>query len=133
MPRLDPTSYNPLGGRALYKGKSELLVLSWITLIHNLHQVVELCPGSALDTDMCVHLHEKDDPCVGHGIGQAQNPTAHDGIAQVEGGHAEGSRSGVLEEKKCGMSKHLLKDQSFLGYSPHIMSPGRDCIPQTEE
>lgn len=35
-------------------------------------------------TDIDVHLHKEDNPCVGHGVGQAQDPTAHDGVTQVE-------------------------------------------------
>lgn len=35
-------------------------------------------------TDIDVHLHKEDNPRVGHGVGQAQDPTAHDGITQVE-------------------------------------------------
>jgi hypothetical protein len=34
-------------------------------------------------------LHKKNDSSVGHGKSQSQDPAAHDGITQVEGGHAE--------------------------------------------
>lgn len=35
------------------------------------------------------NLQKQDDPCVGHGIGQSQDSTSHDCIAQVEDRHAE--------------------------------------------
>lgn len=35
------------------------------------------------------NLQKQDDPCVGHGIGQSQDSTPHDCIAQVEDRHAE--------------------------------------------
>lgn len=65
-------------------------------------------------TDMYVHLHKKDDPRVGHGVGQAQDTTTHDGVTQVKGGHSKGGRSRVLEEKKCSISKCLPEGQSLL-------------------
>lgn len=40
--------------------------------------------GFEPSVDVSIHLHKKDDPCVGHGIGQAQDSTAHDGITQIE-------------------------------------------------
>lgn len=36
-------------------------------------------------------LREENDASVCHGEGQAQNPTTHDGIAQIKDRHAEGS------------------------------------------
>lgn len=43
------------------------------------------CPSQApLDA---WHSQEEDDTSVGHGVGQPQDATAHDGIAQVEDGH----------------------------------------------
>lgn len=35
-------------------------------------------------------LHKQGDASVGHGKGQTQDATAHDGVAQVEDGHAKG-------------------------------------------
>lgn len=35
------------------------------------------------------NLQEEDHPCVGHGVRQSQDPAPHDGVAQVEDGHAE--------------------------------------------
>lgn len=40
--------------------------------------------GFKPNVDMSIHLHKQYDPCVGHGIGQAQDSTAHDGITQVK-------------------------------------------------
>lgn len=34
-------------------------------------------------------LQKEDDASVGHGVCQTQNPTAHDGIAEIEDGHAK--------------------------------------------
>lgn len=43
-----------------------------------------------------MYLHEKDNSCVGHGVGEPQDATAHNGIAEVEGGHSKGSSASVL-------------------------------------
>lgn len=32
---------------------------------------------------------KQDNPCVGHGVRQSQDPTSHDRIAQVENRHAK--------------------------------------------
>ena len=32
---------------------------------------------------------EEEDPCVSHGIGQSQDATAHDGVAEIEHGHSK--------------------------------------------
>lgn len=42
------------------------------------------------------HLREQHDSCVGHGIGEAQDAAAHDGVTEVEHGHAKGRVSWVL-------------------------------------
>lgn len=34
-------------------------------------------------------LQKEDHPCVGHGVRQSQDSTSHDGVAQVEDGHAK--------------------------------------------
>lgn len=34
-------------------------------------------------------LQKEDDASVGHGVRQTQNPAAHNGIAEIEDGHAE--------------------------------------------
>lgn len=31
-----------------------------------------------------VYSHKEDNPSIGHGEGQSQNPAAHDGVAEVE-------------------------------------------------
>lgn len=35
------------------------------------------------------NLQKEDDPCIGHGVCQSQDPTAHDCVAQVEDRHAK--------------------------------------------
>lgn len=45
------------------------------------------------------HSQEKDDTSVGHGIGQSQNATSHDGIAEVKYRHSKGGLSFKLTEK----------------------------------
>lgn len=35
------------------------------------------------------HLQEKQYASIGHSVGQSQNPTAHNGIAQIEDWHAK--------------------------------------------
>lgn len=68
------------------------------SLRHLLVKSATLLTGDwAVDTH--AHLHEKQDARVGHGVGQAQDPAAHDGVAQVEGGHPEGRGSRVLVAK----------------------------------
>lgn len=52
--------------------------------------------GFEPSVDKSIRLHEKYDPCVGHGIGQAQDSTAHDGITQVEWRHPKGGGSRML-------------------------------------
>lgn len=37
------------------------------------------------------NLQKQDDPCIGHGVCQSQDPTAHNGVAQVEDRHAKRS------------------------------------------
>lgn len=50
--------------------------------------------------DMSMYLHKQYDPCVGHGIGQAQDSTAHDGITQVKRRHPKRGVARMLEEKR---------------------------------
>lgn len=42
------------------------------------------------------HLHKQNDARVGHGVGQTQDPAAHDGITQVEDRHPKRGMSRVL-------------------------------------
>lgn len=49
--------------------------------------------------DLFIHLHKKYDSRVCHGIGQAQDSTPHDGIAQIEWRHSKGGVSRMLKEK----------------------------------
>lgn len=46
--------------------------------------------------------HKEGDAGVGHGVGQAQDAAAHDGVAQVEHGHAEGRVALVLRTQTSG-------------------------------
>lgn len=45
-------------------------------------------------------LHKQGDASVGHGKGQTQDATAHDGVAQVEDGHAKGGTTLVLWKRR---------------------------------
>lgn len=49
--------------------------------------------------DISIHLHKQYDSCVGHGIGKAQDSTAHDGITQVKWRHSKRGVARMLEEK----------------------------------
>ena len=46
------------------------------------------------------HSHKQSDPGVGHGVGQTQDAAAHDGISEVEDGHAKGGIALVLQRKR---------------------------------
>lgn len=80
-----------------------------------------------MNSDVCHHgvrnlvdrmhldnLQKQDDPCVGHGVGQSQDSTSHDCIAQVEDRHAKGGFPFKLkpvqnreEEKKHVVGQHM--------------------------
>lgn len=45
-------------------------------------------------------LHKQGDAGVGHSVGQTQDAAAHDGVPQVEDGHAKGSSALVLRGKQ---------------------------------
>lgn len=49
---------------------------------------------------------KEDDPCVGHGVRQSQDPTAHDGVAQVEDRHAKWGFALKLEKMQPGTTLH---------------------------
>lgn len=46
------------------------------------------------------HSHKEDDPRVSHGVGQAQDAAAHDGVAEVKDGHAKRRLSLKLQSQK---------------------------------
>lgn len=53
-------------------------------------------------------LRKENNAGVGHGVGQAQDAAAHDGVAQVEDRHAERSVARMLPERKVGEFTALL-------------------------
>ena len=82
-------------------------------------------PSNQIDTSR--HLHEKYDPCVGHGIGQAQDSTAHDGITQVEWRHSKGGGPRMLEENGMHDKQTPTKGWAFFGlFLSYIIFFGRD-------
>lgn len=50
------------------------------------------------------HLQEKQYASIGHSVGQSQYPTAHNGIAQIEDGHAKRGLPLKLREEMKLMS-----------------------------
>lgn len=54
---------------------------------------------------MLIYSHKEHEAGVGHGIRQSQNPTAHDGIAEVENRHP---KRGLALKLKQKMKKQLV-------------------------
>lgn len=77
--------------------------------------------GNLVDQMHLDNLQKQDDPCVGHGIGQSQDSTSHDCIAQVEDRHAERGFPFKLkpqkrqEEKTCRLTTHAKATCDFMG------------------
>lgn len=63
-----------------------------------------------------MYSHEEDDSGVGHGEGQAQDPAAHDGVAQVEDGHSK--RRLPLELQRVDDARQAGDTSSVLSCSP---------------
>ena len=55
---------------------------------------------------LLIYSQEEEYSSVGHGIGQSQDPTAHDSITQVEDRHAKGRLSFKLMEKTKAYNKY---------------------------
>ena len=77
-------------------------------------------PSNQIDTSR--HLHEKYDPCVGHGIGQARIPLPMMALLRLNEDIPKEVVPGCLKKTGCMISKHLPKDEPFLDYSYPISS-----------
>lgn len=56
---------------------------------------------------MKAYLQKQDDPCIGHGVCQSQDATAHNGVAQVEDRHAKRGFTLKLESMETGNVTYL--------------------------
>lgn len=66
------------------------------------------------------HLREEHNASVRHGVRQAQNAAAHDGVAQVEDWHSKGGMTGMLLGEKTmnkGEISTMKTDDCLLKYN----------------
>lgn len=63
---------------------------------------------------MYKHLHKQGDAGVGHGVGQSQDAAAHDGVAKVEDGHAEGGIALMLRREKKDQDQKMKRINGML-------------------